>query len=379
MIKLSNLFLSFLKLGLTAFGGPAMVAYIKKLAVDKKQWLDEKTFQEGVALAQAIPGATAMQVAAYVGLKSRGLLGGIVSFLGFALPAFMLMLILSALYEKNRSVSEVVSIFTGLQVIVVSIVANATLIFTKPILKSISEIFIAILAFVLFTFGLNPFIIITLCFIFSQFIFKDYAQSIPINHVKFKFSGISLMVVFFLMLLFSLYLIDNELFILATIMAKIDFFAFGGAYASLPLMLHEFVDRLRWLDRKTFIDAIALGQITPGPIIITATFVGYLLKGISGAIVATIYVFCPSFIMISLASEMSEKIRNLKIFIRGKRGLLASFAGLLLFATIKFINEIEWSLIKITLTFFSFIALYKGVNIIYIVLTAILLSLFLFR
>lgn len=379
MIKLSNLFISFLKLGLTAFGGPAMVAYIKKLAVEKKQWLDEKTFQEGVALAQAVPGATAMQVAAYVGLKSRGLLGGILSFTGFALPAFILMLILSALYEKNRSVSEVISVFTGLQVIVVSIVANATLIFTKPIIKSIAEIFIAILAFILFTFGLNPFIIITLCFIFSQFIFKDSAQLHQINHVKFKFSGISLMVVFFLMLLFSLYLIDNKLFIMATIMAKIDFFAFGGGYASLPLMLHEFVDRLHWIDRKTFIDGIALGQITPGPIVITATFVGYLLKGISGAIVATIYVFCPSFIMISLASEMSEKIRNLKIFIRGKRGLLASFAGLLLFATIKFVNEIEWSLIKITLSLLSFIALYKGVNILYIVLTAILFSLFLFR
>ncbi len=88
IVKLTEIFISFIKLGLTAFGGPAMVAYIKELAVDKKKWLDKENFQQGVALAQAIPGATAMQVAAYVGLKTRGILGGVASFTGFGLPAF---------------------------------------------------------------------------------------------------------------------------------------------------------------------------------------------------------------------------------------------------------------------------------------------------
>ena len=97
------LFLSFLRLGLTAFGGPAMVAYIRELAVIRKRWLDERCFADGVALCQSIPGATAMQTAAYVGLRSEGLWGGLAAYLGFGLPAFVLMTVLSAVYAQTRS------------------------------------------------------------------------------------------------------------------------------------------------------------------------------------------------------------------------------------------------------------------------------------
>lgn len=246
--KVIELFVSFFKIGLTAFGGPAMVAYIKELAVDKKRWLDEKSFQQGIALAQAIPGATAMQVAAFVGFKTRGIL-----------------------------------------------------------------------------------------------------------------------------LLF-----DKTLFSLALVMMKIDIFAFGGGYASLPLMLHEFVDRLRWLDGKTFMDGIALGQVTPGPIVITATFVGYLLKGFIGAIVATVAVFSPSFLIMALASEIGNKIKNSKTFIRAKKGILSSFSGLLLFAMIKFIGEVDWNVVKILLALISFIALLRKVSIFYVVVAGAVFSILFF-
>ncbi|MCX7987884.1 MAG: chromate efflux transporter [Thermodesulfovibrio sp.] len=378
MIKLSQLFLSFFKLGLTAFGGPAMIAYIKDLAVNKKQWLDEKTFQEGVALAQAIPGATAMQVAAYVGLKTRGIVGGIASFVGFGMPAFILMLILSALYERTHSITAVISIFTGLQVIVVAIVANATLSFTKPIIRSIGEISIALLAFTLFTLKLNPFLIIIICFLFSQIIFRERGSFEEGNSQKFNFTGLFILFMIFFLLIFTLLFIDKTLFDLALTMIKIDLFAFGGAYASLPLMLHEFVDRLRWIDHKTFMDGIALGQVTPGPIVITATFVGYLLKGFVGASVATVAVFTPSFLIMAFTSEINEKIRNSKIFIKAKKGLLASFAGLLLFATIKFIGQIDWNVIKILMVIACFIALLRKFGIFYIVIAGVLISLLLY-
>ena len=82
--------MSFLRLGLTAFGGPAMIAYIKELSVNRNKWLDEETFKDGVSLCQSIPGATAMQMAAYVGLRSNGLIGALLSYIGFGLPAFIL-------------------------------------------------------------------------------------------------------------------------------------------------------------------------------------------------------------------------------------------------------------------------------------------------
>jgi Chromate transport protein ChrA len=109
---LTRLFGSFLRLGITAFGGPAMVAYIKEMSVNRHKWLDEGTFKDGVVLCQSIPGATAMQTAAYVGLRARGIAGALASFVGFGLPAFMLMLMLSSLYTKYHAVPKVISLLT---------------------------------------------------------------------------------------------------------------------------------------------------------------------------------------------------------------------------------------------------------------------------
>jgi len=377
--KITALFLSFLKLGVTAFGGPAMVAYIKELAVQKKKWLDGETFQEGVALAQAIPGATAMQVAAYVGLKKGGIPGGIASFTGFGLPAFLLMLILSSLYAKTHTIPEVISVFTGLQVIVVAIVANATLSFAKPVVKSIGEISVAILSFLLFFLKINPFLIIIACFILSQLIFKDRAIIESKNPKSLKLKGIGILLLIVVAGLIFLFFFDRTVFSLALLMMKIDLFAFGGGYASLPLMLHEVVERLNWLDGKTFMDGIALGQVTPGPIVITATFVGYLLKGFIGAMVATLAVFTPSFLIMAFASEVSEKIKNSKVFIRAKRGLLASFSGLLLFATLKFANAVIWDWIKLLMVLISFFCLLRKISIFYVVLIGAVVSIFIFK
>jgi chromate transporter len=131
--KVSNvkLFLSFLRLGLTAFGGPAMIAYIKELSLNHNKWLDEEIFKDGVSLCQSIPGATAMQMAAYVGLRSNGLMGALSSYAGFGIPAFTLMLILSVAYVGAHELPFAVSLFKGLQVIVVAIIANATYSFGK--------------------------------------------------------------------------------------------------------------------------------------------------------------------------------------------------------------------------------------------------------
>ena len=113
--SLRRLFGSFLRMGITAFGGPAMIAYIRKMAVVQKKWLDAESFQDGVALCQTIPGATVMQMAAYIGLRVRGVRGAVVSYIGFGLPAFLLMLVLSFAYARAHTLPAVVSVFSGLQ------------------------------------------------------------------------------------------------------------------------------------------------------------------------------------------------------------------------------------------------------------------------
>lgn len=141
--SLTVLFLSFLRLGLTAFGGPAMVAYIGDMAVKRRGWLSQQSFKDGVALCQSIPGATAMQSAAYVGLRVRGVTGALATFVGFGLPAFVLMTFLSALYGPARGLSWVAALFAGLQVIVVALVANATYSFGRGSLKGYRQVLIA--------------------------------------------------------------------------------------------------------------------------------------------------------------------------------------------------------------------------------------------
>jgi chromate transporter len=106
-VKNRKLFLSFLRLGSTAFGGPAMVAHVKELAVKRNHWIDEETFKNGVALSQSIPGATVMQLVAYVGMKVNGIPGALFSYVGFALPAFILMLALSAAYAGAHALPTV--------------------------------------------------------------------------------------------------------------------------------------------------------------------------------------------------------------------------------------------------------------------------------
>jgi len=147
---LVHLFGSFLRLGITAFGGPAMIPYVRKMTVAQKHWLDGESFQDGVALCQVIPGATVMQMVAYVGLKMRGVTGALASYIGFGLPALLLMMLFSILYACTRSLPAVVSAFSGLQAIIVAVVANATLSFGKTSLKNWKNAIIALIAAGLF-------------------------------------------------------------------------------------------------------------------------------------------------------------------------------------------------------------------------------------
>ena len=378
-----SLFLSFLRLGLTAFGGPAMVTYIKELSVKQKKWLNEQSFQEGVVICQSIPGATAMQTAAYVGLRARGLKGALSSYIAFGLPAFVFMLILSFLYVRYSTLNQVSALLKGLAVIVVAIVANATYSFGKGSIKDYKELLIALLAAILFWLGLSPFFVIIGAAFAGIFLFsadKSASSFLPnqknSNTSTYKYIGL-----FFILLaavLIGIYYANLKLFNLAALMLKIDTFAIGGGFASVPLMLHEVVSVKGWMDYKTFMDGIALGQITPGPIVITATFVGYIVYGIMGALVSTVAVFTPSFLILVLVTPVFDRLKASVLISKATKGILASFVGLLFFVTIKFALAVPWDVVKVVFGIAALTALIKRVNILYVVLIGAVISLFLF-
>jgi len=374
------LFYSFLKLGFTAFGGPTMVAYIRELSVNKKKWLDGETFKNGVALCQSIPGATAMQVSGYVGLMKRGLLGAVATFVGFGLSAFLFMLLLSWAYTLFGNITVVSSLFKGLQVIVVGIVANATYTFARETMKVYQDILIALASAIAFWFGISPFFVIAGAALIGMIVFRTQMISMDTKDTKSTGPGqISFVIpiVFTIAGVMFLFAINKRLFELAMLMIKIDLFAFGGGFAALPLMLQEVVNVRGWMDSKTFMDGIALGQVTPGPIVITATFVGFLTNGLAGAVVATMAVFIPSFILLVIGASIFDRLKQSLLFQRSVKGIFASFVGLLLYVTIKFAIAVPWDFIRLMIVVAAIVALLKKIDILYIVLAGALISIFL--
>ena len=375
--SLTTLFLSFLLLGATAFGGPAMVEYIRRLSVAEKGWLDEASFREGVALCTTIPGATAIQVAGYVGLRLRGVPGAAVTFTGFGLPAFLLMMVLSAFYLVAMGNSLALSAFQGLKVLVVAIVGAAAVSFSRDTLAGLRPLLIAGSAAGLFLAGISPVLIILLSAVLGVLLVTPLPlpagdggpPPAPAPWTVLAIIGGALG--FLLLLLFAAPLLAG----IFTVMAGIDLFAFGGGQAALPLLYHEVVQVRGWLDAPTFLDGIALGQVTPGPIVISATFIGYLVAGPVGGIVGTLGIFLPSFLLVIGTAPYFPRVRSSPVLGRAFGGILSSFAGLLFSVTILFATRIPWTLPLAAMALGAFAALLSGVKIYWVVLAGLLLSL----
>ncbi len=377
---LVDLFLLFLRLGTTAFGGPAMIPYVGEFVVKRRKWMDPQTFKGGVVLAQSIPGATLMQTVAYVGLQVRGLPGALVSYIAFGLPAFLLMLAFSAVYAAYGSLPRVASVFSGLQVIVIAIIANATFTFGRSSLKHYMHVVLAAASAAAFGFGVSPFYVILGAALAGILLLREKPETQPAKGARKHFSVVpvvSLLAILVLELVF-LYLVRPALLSLALLMMKVDLFAFGGGFASLPLMLQEVVHVRGWMDAKTFMDGIALGQVTPGPIVITAAFVGYLTHRLLGAVVAAVAIFSPSFILMVLTAPVFNRLKGSAVFLKATHGVLASFVGLLLFVVIKFAIAVPWDVFRLALAAAALAALIKKIDLIYIVLIGAVISFFLF-
>jgi chromate transporter len=381
--SLPALLLAFLRLGVTAFGGPAMVAYIRDLAVVRRRWVDEAAFQTGVALCQTIPGATAMQVAAYVGLRARGFLGGVAAYIGFGVPAFCLMLVLTVVYGQVQGLPVTVAFFGGLRPVVVALIANAAWSFAR---KSIGNWRAAVLtgsAAVALMFSVNPFLVVAGCGLAGIWFLVDVrSHVVPPSSTLETRDAVRPTVALVLIAGIGIALLrwlDHRLFDLAATMLRVDLAAFGGGFASVPLMQHEVVDAHRWMSARTFMDGIALGQVTPGPIVITATFVGYIVEGVPGAVVATASVFFPSFVLVALVAPYFDRLQRLARFRGATRGALLSFVGLLVAVTVRFTLATSWTAETAIVAVAALVALRARVDVLWIVLGAALLSLLTLR
>jgi chromate transporter len=335
--------------------------------------LSEQSFQDGVVLCQSLPGATVMQVAAYVGLRTRGVFGALAAYVGFALPAFVLMVALSHFYGQGQNIQPVVAAFRGLQVIVITLMANAAVVFARGSIRNWADGVLAAGVAGLMGFGVTPLLAIGIAAGLGVLVCKRSVSLVPEDRSassddsRGTFRPVIVLVALIAAGLLLLAFWDKRLLSLAALMLKVDTLAFGGAFASMPLMLHEVVDLRKWMDTKTFMDGIALGQVTPGPILITATFIGYQVAGVVGAIVGTIGIFSPSFIYIVLLTPHFDRLQRSQRFRAAVQGASLAFVGILLVTSIRLGMSISWNIRAAAMAGAAFVVLQLGVDFLWVV------------
>ena len=389
MTSLKSLFTRVFKLGATAYGGPAMISQIKETAVNRYGWVKEGEFMRGVALCQLIPGATMVQIVTYIGYRVRGIWGALTAAVAFVLPAFIVLLALSAIYFRFHTLWVIQALFKGLGAIVVAIILNACITFGRSILKDWKVILIAALSFFAFFFQWNFVLIFAFAAAAGLLLRPKTPQmkavasgsaprGAPFEVKKREYLIIISLAAFICLALALSHLVDPKITALSLNLSKIGALAFGGGFTAIPLIQYEMVDRYQWLGTKEFLDGIALGQVTPGPILITATFVGYKVANLLGAFMATIGVFFPSFFILVLLIPYHDRLRGVEKVRMMEQGVLGSFIGMLALVLYNFGRTSLVDIPRILMAAAAFFAIYKKIGLPYILLAGGMLSILIY-
>jgi chromate transporter len=378
---LGGIFLSFLKIGVVGFGGGlAVMAQIRTLVVNKRRWFTDHEFAEAFALAQSLPGTNAGNAATYIGYRLRGWRGAAVAMAGFILPSMLMMIVLAILYRHLRAFPNTERLFHGLNAAVVAVIVVAawrigrnTL--TKPWqwyvagLSIIAVIFFrATILEVILSAGLIGIYIdsfgekrwqrwrrirrlsarrrqrlaeieeknfvggyLTRALAeervrrMTEEEHDDDTEEVGSSNRPFR-SSVLFLAAMPVMAKLALLLALSSVFL------RMGAVTFGGGFVMVPLIEAEVVRTNHWLTQQEFADATALGQITPGPVLITATFIGYRVAGTLGALVSTVAVFLPAFLMTIAAGSSLRRFRANRQVQSFLRGVTPAVVGLLVSA-----------------------------------------------
>ena len=294
--------LLFLRLGLTAFGGPAAhIAMMRHEFVTRRRWLTDRRFLDLLGVTNLIPGPNSTEMAIHLGRERagwRGLAGAGVAFIA---PAAVMVSVLAWFYVEFGSTPAVTWVLYGVKPVVIAIVANAIWGLGRVVVRRWQTALVAAAVIGLGLLGVNE-----LLLLFGGGVVGALIQR-P-RWLTGRLSG----VLFAPLASLNLAAVAPATFSLAgmaLLFLKIGAVLYGSGYVLLAFLRADFVDRLGWLTETQLLDAVAIGQVTPGPVFTTATFIGFLLAGVPGAIVATVAIFLPSFVFVAAIHPQVERLR----------------------------------------------------------------------
>src|SRR3989441_1279800 len=347
-------FLYFLFLGFVNIGGPvAQITMMYNHMVERRKWLTEDRFVKIMAFCHMLPGPEALQLAIYVGYLKRKLWGGILAGLTFILPGAIVMIVLSWLYVKYGKLQPVNNALYVLKPAVLGIIAAGIIKLGRAAIRNIFLALLLVGAFLAMRFaGINFLLILVIAGALNLLIEEGWprlrkgAPTLPVT-----IGALALLLPF----------IDSRLFQIAWLFFKTGLFSFGGAYASLVFVQRGAVAQHHWLSDGQLLDGVAMSVATPGPFMLFTTFAGYLAGGISGAVLATFFVFLPSFVFVLGGARYIELVRDNRWLQAFLAGVSAAVVGVIIVVSLELIPTalVGWVSIAIATIAFLAIVLFK--------------------
>ncbi len=296
-----ELALVFLRLGTTAFGGPAAhIAMMESEFVRRRAWLTREQFLDLVGAAGLIPGPSSTEVAIHVGYRRAGWRGLMIAGLCFILPAALMVTAIAWAYAQFRRLPEVDGALYGIKAVVIAVVGQALIVFAGTAIKSRWLLALGVAAVVANVFGASPVIVLLVAGI----------ANVGVRVIARPNGGTAALLWPGALGASAAFATQTPLANLFLVFLKIGSVVFGSGYVLLTFLRADLVERTHWITEPQLLDAVAVGQFTPGPVFTTATFIGYLVAGLPGALVATVGIFLPSFLLVAVSGPLIPRLRR---------------------------------------------------------------------
>lgn len=347
----------FLKLGATGFGGPiALAGTMQRDLVETRHWITQQEYLEGLAVAQTLPGPLAAQLAMWLGYVRRGLWGAIAAAVPFILPPFVIVTVVASIYVASSGSAVIQALFYGIGPTVIALILRGAWKLLRVTVRSDRRLWaiFAVVAVITFVVRSEVAVLFILAGLIGVLLYAPGAWTRLRATPGVVPLGLTQLVAA------TQHTDPNTLLALGLFFFKAGAFTFGSGLAIVPFLQQGVVHDYGWLSEREFLDAVAMGMITPGPVVITAVFVGYLVAGFAGGLIAGLGVFLPPFLMVVLFAPWIMRHRTHPAVQGFTKGATAAAAGAIVGAAAVIATQVLVDLPTVLIFATAFIALWRS-------------------